>query len=182
VTPSPRKLSLSLQLSDPVEYEGCVLELHAANSIEAAPLERGTVIAFPSYILHRVSPILSGRRRSLVAWFSGPCCVDRRFLRHGQARLAYEPVAGRLCRPPGICAWPLLFRHFIEQVQGLTGSVYGRGMYDVMRYWDEDRPEWSAEFSRLRGGVAAPAQVGGVALAHVGRPQRHARQGMTWKP
>ncbi|WP_445147046.1 dihydrofolate reductase family protein [Dyella sp. Tek66A03] len=40
---------------------------------------------------------------------------------------------------------PLLFRHFIEQVRDLTGSVYGRRMYDVMRYWDEDSPEWSAE-------------------------------------
>jgi dihydrofolate reductase len=39
---------------------------------------------------------------------------------------------------------PALFRHFIEQVRGLTGSVYGRRMYEVMRYWDEDRPEWSA--------------------------------------
>ena len=40
---------------------------------------------------------------------------------------------------------PSLFRHFIEQVRGLTGSVYGRRMYEVMRYWDEDRPEWDAE-------------------------------------
>jgi len=40
---------------------------------------------------------------------------------------------------------PLLFRHFIEQVRGLTGSVYGRRMYEVMRYWDEDHPEWGAE-------------------------------------
>ena len=40
---------------------------------------------------------------------------------------------------------PLLFRHFIEEVRGLTGSVYGRRMYEVMRYWDEDHPEWSAE-------------------------------------
>src|ERR1700747_2753873 len=38
-----------------------------------------------------------------------------------------------------------LFRHFIEQVRDLTGSVYGRRMYEVMRYWDEDRPEWVAE-------------------------------------
>ena len=37
---------------------------------------------------------------------------------------------------------PALFRHFIEQVRGLTGSVYGRRMYEVMCYWDEDRPEW----------------------------------------
>ena len=40
---------------------------------------------------------------------------------------------------------PTLFRHFIEQVRGLTGSVYGRRLYEVMRYWDEDSPEWNAE-------------------------------------
>ncbi len=40
---------------------------------------------------------------------------------------------------------PVLFRHFIEQVRDLTGSVYGRCMYEVMRYWDEDSPEWTAE-------------------------------------
>jgi dihydrofolate reductase len=39
---------------------------------------------------------------------------------------------------------PALFRHWIEHVRGLTGSVYGRGLYEVMRYWDEDRPEWDA--------------------------------------
>jgi dihydrofolate reductase len=41
---------------------------------------------------------------------------------------------------------PALFRHFTEQVRGLAGSVYGRRMYEVMRVWDEDRPEWDAEF------------------------------------
>lgn len=40
---------------------------------------------------------------------------------------------------------PVLFRHWIEQVRGLTGSVYGRRIYEVMRYWDEDHPEWGAE-------------------------------------
>jgi dihydrofolate reductase len=35
-----------------------------------------------------------------------------------------------------------LFRHFIERVRGLTGMVYGRRMYEVMRYWDEDQPDW----------------------------------------
>src|ERR1700678_4137561 len=40
---------------------------------------------------------------------------------------------------------PMLFRHWIERVRGVTGSVYGRRMYEVMAYWDEDRPEWSAE-------------------------------------
>ena len=40
---------------------------------------------------------------------------------------------------------PGLFRHFIEHVRGLTGMVYGRRMYEVMRYWDEDLPDWDAE-------------------------------------
>ena len=40
---------------------------------------------------------------------------------------------------------PTLFRHFIEQVRDQAGSVYGRRLYEVMRYWDEDRPEWDAE-------------------------------------
>lgn len=40
---------------------------------------------------------------------------------------------------------PALFRHWIEHVRGLTGSVYGRRMYETMRYWDEDRSEWTAE-------------------------------------
>ena len=40
---------------------------------------------------------------------------------------------------------PALFRHWTEHVRDLTGSVYGRRMYEVMQYWDEDRPEWSAE-------------------------------------
>ncbi|KQV32712.1 deaminase [Rhizobium sp. Root1203] len=40
---------------------------------------------------------------------------------------------------------PALFRHFIEQVRSLTGSVYGRRIYEIMRYWDEDRPEWGGE-------------------------------------
>jgi dihydrofolate reductase len=40
---------------------------------------------------------------------------------------------------------PALFRHFIEQVRGLTGSVYGRRMYEVMRVWDEDHSEWTPE-------------------------------------
>jgi dihydrofolate reductase len=38
-----------------------------------------------------------------------------------------------------------LFRHFIEHVRDLTGIVYGRRMYEVMRYWDEDHADWVAE-------------------------------------
>jgi dihydrofolate reductase len=37
---------------------------------------------------------------------------------------------------------PALFRHFIEQAREQAGSVYGRRLYEVMRYWDEDHPEW----------------------------------------
>ena len=40
---------------------------------------------------------------------------------------------------------PVLFRHWIEHVRGVTGSVYGRRMYEIMRYWDEDHPEWTPE-------------------------------------
>ncbi|MBX3070118.1 MAG: dihydrofolate reductase family protein [Thermomicrobiales bacterium] len=40
---------------------------------------------------------------------------------------------------------PTLFRHFIEEAQGQAGSVYGRHMYEIMRYWDDDRPEWDAD-------------------------------------
>src|ERR1700728_3149203 len=40
---------------------------------------------------------------------------------------------------------PAVFRHFIEQVRGLTGIVYGRRMYEIMRYWDKELPDWGAE-------------------------------------
>jgi dihydrofolate reductase len=39
---------------------------------------------------------------------------------------------------------PALFQHFVEQVRGLAGSVYGRRIYELMRYWDDDHPEWDA--------------------------------------
>ena len=39
---------------------------------------------------------------------------------------------------------PALFHHFVAQVRGLAGSVYGRRIYELMQYWDEDRPEWGA--------------------------------------
>ena len=38
---------------------------------------------------------------------------------------------------------PILFRHWIEHVRGLTGSVYGRRMYELMHYWDADQPDWT---------------------------------------
>ena len=70
--PDARKLSISVQLSDPSDYQGCDLELQFGDDVVAAPRTRGTVVAFASYVLHRVSPVTAGTRKSLVAWVSGP--------------------------------------------------------------------------------------------------------------
>ena len=40
---------------------------------------------------------------------------------------------------------PALFRHFIAEAEAQAGSVYGRNMYEIMRYWDDDHPEWDAD-------------------------------------
>jgi dihydrofolate reductase len=40
---------------------------------------------------------------------------------------------------------PAAFRHFVELVRGLTGLIYGSRTYEIMRYWDEDSPDWDAE-------------------------------------
>jgi PKHD-type hydroxylase len=69
---SPRKLSLVLQLSDPTDYEGGSLEIWSANQPDAVKKERGYIAAFPSYVLHRVTPVTKGIRRSLVVWVAGP--------------------------------------------------------------------------------------------------------------
>ena len=66
-----------------------------------------------------------------------------------------------------------LFRHFIAEAQGQAGSVYGRQMYEVMRYWDDDRPD-SDRGTCLRGSMAEPAEMGRLALVAVGRPKREA--------
>lgn len=68
----PRKISLSVQLSDPAEYEGCDLQFRIDSKIETAPRTRGSVIAFPSFFLHRVTPVTAGVRKSLVLWATGP--------------------------------------------------------------------------------------------------------------
>lgn len=68
---SMRKLSLSLQLSDPGSYEGGELEIQHGES-RTAPKALGTVIVFPSYLSHRVTPVTRGNRWSLVAWVHGP--------------------------------------------------------------------------------------------------------------
>ena len=40
---------------------------------------------------------------------------------------------------------PTLFRHFIEEAEGQAGSIYGRKMYELMRYWDDDHPDWEPD-------------------------------------
>ena len=40
---------------------------------------------------------------------------------------------------------PTLFRHFVEEAQGQAGSLYGRQIYEIMQYWDDNHPEWNAD-------------------------------------
>jgi PKHD-type hydroxylase len=73
-TGKQRKLSFSLQLSDPSEYEGGDLQFLDVeqNSMFFAPKERGTLIIFDSRIKHRVKKIKKGKRKSIVGWIEGP--------------------------------------------------------------------------------------------------------------
>lgn len=66
-----RKLSISLQLSDPASYEGGDIEL-SNGAATVLPRGQGTVCCFPSWSIHRVNPVTSGVRYSLVAWVTGP--------------------------------------------------------------------------------------------------------------
>jgi PKHD-type hydroxylase len=68
----PRKLTLSLQLSNGTDYEGCDLQVRAGNQIDIAPRARGSLVAFPANVLHQVTPIRSGVRKALVIWAVGP--------------------------------------------------------------------------------------------------------------
>ena len=72
INTSPRKLSMVLQLSDPADYEGGDLEFFLGSDVIKAEKKRGMIYAFPSYIVHRVTPVTSGVRKSLVAWIAGP--------------------------------------------------------------------------------------------------------------
>src|ERR1700722_13479502 len=67
-----RKLSLTLQLSEPWSYEGGDLLLQAGEGTFTANKTRGALVVFPSYMLHRVTPVTSGIRKSLVIWVAGP--------------------------------------------------------------------------------------------------------------
>jgi PKHD-type hydroxylase len=65
---SVRKLSMVVQLSDPKDYEGGSLQVH---EIQVKEKEQGTVVLFPSFSAHKVHPVQSGKRYSLVAWLTG---------------------------------------------------------------------------------------------------------------
>lgn len=69
---APRKLSFVLQLSDPGSYEGGDLEIFSSLEPQKIKKQKGFAVMFPSYVLHRVTPVTSGVRRTLVVWVAGP--------------------------------------------------------------------------------------------------------------
>ncbi|TAD89071.1 MAG: 2OG-Fe(II) oxygenase [Alphaproteobacteria bacterium] len=76
VDPSPanpnRKLSMVVQLSAADSYEGGDLEVMTSSVPTRAPRQQGTIVFFPSYNVHRVTPVTKGVRHSLVGWIHGP--------------------------------------------------------------------------------------------------------------
>jgi PKHD-type hydroxylase len=72
VDTTPRKLSLVLQLSDPDEYEGGELQTFTSPNGAAVVKQKGLVVLFPSWTLHRVTPVTKGTRKTLVVWVTGP--------------------------------------------------------------------------------------------------------------
>jgi PKHD-type hydroxylase len=66
-----RKLSLTIQLSSPQDYEGGELALQLGSEALIMPKEQGKMVVFPSYTLHEVRPVTKGTRYSLVAWVTG---------------------------------------------------------------------------------------------------------------
>lgn len=69
----PRKLSMSLLLNDPSEFEGGELQLKTDSDVpKSLELKKGRAWFFPSFLLHRVTPVTKGERKSLVLWIHGP--------------------------------------------------------------------------------------------------------------
>ena len=66
-----RKLSLVLLLSNPESYEGGALQVLTKAEPETLPNKRGTVLVFPAWTLHRVTPVIHGERQSVVLWAAG---------------------------------------------------------------------------------------------------------------
>jgi dihydrofolate reductase len=73
--------------------------------------------------------------------------------------------AGGLPSAPG----PILFRHFVEHIRSVDGILYGRRMYEVMRYWDEEQPDWDElEQDFAQAWRSQPKWVASRSLAFVG--------------
>jgi PKHD-type hydroxylase len=68
---APRKLSLSMLLSNPEDFVGGDLEIFSGNQITTVPKKQGMCVVFPSFLFHRVTPLTSGIRKSLVVWACG---------------------------------------------------------------------------------------------------------------
>ena len=66
-----RKLSITIQLSNPNDYEGGDFELITGDKPKVFEKQQGKLFAFPSFLLHRVTPVTKGERNSLVAWITG---------------------------------------------------------------------------------------------------------------
>lgn len=68
-----RKLSLTFLLNDPTkDFEGGELQFGHENDHESAAMKRGSIVLFPSWMLHRVTPVTRGVRKSIVVWVLGP--------------------------------------------------------------------------------------------------------------
>jgi PKHD-type hydroxylase len=67
-----RKLSVVIQLTDPAEYEGGELILYFGEEPTKIPKEKGFAAFFPSWVVHEVTPVTKGERRTLVLWVTGP--------------------------------------------------------------------------------------------------------------
>jgi PKHD-type hydroxylase len=67
-----RKLTVVVQLSPPEDYAGGVLEIRPDSNVQAMPRAQGTAVIFPSFVLHRVTPVTAGKRLSLTLWAHGP--------------------------------------------------------------------------------------------------------------
>ena len=69
---SKRKVSITIQLTDSHEYEGGDLEIwQGGTAVQTCPRGAGVAVLFPSYMMHRVTPLTSGIRKSLVLWIGG---------------------------------------------------------------------------------------------------------------
>jgi PKHD-type hydroxylase len=66
-----RKISLTIQMSEDEDYEGGELEFMLGPRPIKAPRGKGVVVVFPSYLLHRVTPVSKGTRKSMVLWVGG---------------------------------------------------------------------------------------------------------------